>query len=191
MKRPFQWPSRERWAEMQQRPYWSEGERCPYDDNYSHQLSDYATPEEIVTLIARLKKRYRELGREMKTVKPHASIRAKGETSAAWYYQLRTLPQAVQEATNKLHALQRERSDINDLLKRIHDYAIPDRTRHSDYVPGKAGELVAPFVARYGAAFKAARDAYFKEYAAKAQIDDAAWEKELQRRTAIEQQYQS
>ena len=163
MKRPYEWPSRERWAEQYSHPHWDECARCPYDDNYSHQLSDYATPQEIATLIANLKERYRELGREMQMVKPHASIQAKGEGMAAWYQKLRTLPQVTQDATSKLYSLKRERSAINDVLERVRNNQIPDQIRNSNCVPGKAGELVAPFNARYWAAFTAARDAYYAD----------------------------
>jgi hypothetical protein len=187
MKRPFEWPSRERWAEQHQRPYWDEGDPCPYYDNYSHQLSDYATPEEITALTASLKERYRELGRELKAanlrIKPWRQQR--GEGQVAWYRRFRQLPVKDQEALHAAGNLRDERSNINDLLTKIRNNEIPNRTRnYSNYVPGKAGELVAPFNVRYDAAFKAARDAYLQEYAAQHPPDDAAWD------AAIDQRYE-
>ena len=65
MKRPYKWPSREQWAAQYSHPNWDEGDRCPYDDRYSHKLSDYATSTEIAALTATLKEMYRELGREL------------------------------------------------------------------------------------------------------------------------------
>jgi hypothetical protein len=96
------------------------------------------------------------------------------------------LPAEDQEAFRAACRLRDERSAINYLLAAIRDNQIPNETRSSNVVSGKAGELVAPFNARYRAAFEAARDAYFREYAAQHPADDVAWEKELQRRAAIE-----
>jgi hypothetical protein len=193
MKRPFEWPTREQWATQCQRPYWDEGDRCPYDDNYSHQLSDYATPEEIVTLTTTLKDLYRELGRKLRAenlrIKPFGQ--QPGEGQVVWYRRFRQLSAEDQEAFHAAGNLRFERAGINDLLTRIRNNEIPNETRCSNYVPGKAGELVAPFNERYDAAFQAARDAYFQEYAAQHPADDAAWERELQRRAAIDRKYET
>ena len=188
MKEPYEWPSRERWAEQYQRPSWDGETGCPYDHNYSHQLSDYATSEEVAALTTALKDLYRELGRKLQA----ANLRTKpsdrqqrGEGQRAWYRRFRQLPAEDQEPFIEVGHLRRERSAINDLLVRIRNNEIPNRTRSSNYAPGKAGELVAPFKTRYYAAHNAARDAYFAEYAAQHQPDDAAWEQELERRTYV------
>jgi hypothetical protein len=192
MKRPHEWPSREQWAVQHQRPYWDEGDRCPYDDNYSHRLSDYATPEEVAALTTALKDLYRELGRKLQAInlriKPWQQER--GEGQSAWYARFRQLPPEDKELFHAAGTLRFERSAINDLLARIRNNEIPNRTRCSNYVPGKPGELVAPFNARYDAAREAACDAYLREYAAQHPANDEAWEKELQRRAAIDRQHQ-
>jgi hypothetical protein len=183
--RAHEWPTRERWADSH--PYF-DGDNCPYDRNYSHKLSDYATSKEITTLTVALKGLYRELGRELQA----ANLRAKpldqqrGEGGVAWYKRFHQMSHEDQEAWRAADNLKRERSAINHLLTRIRDDKIPNETRTSNFVPGKAGELVAPFNARYWAAFEAARDAYFREYAAQHPPDDAAWERELKWRADIE-----
>jgi hypothetical protein len=192
MKRLFEWPSRERWAEQHQHPYWDEGDRCPYDNNYSHQLSDYATSDEVAMLTAALKNLYRELGRELQAL----NLRIKpwrqqpGELQRYWYCRFRQLPKEDQETFRAAGNLRHERSAIKDVLTRIRNNEIPNRTRNSNYVPGKAGELVALVNARYETACTAARAAYFREYAAQHPADDAAWERELQRRAAIDRRYE-
>jgi hypothetical protein len=100
------------------------------------------------------------------------------------------LPAEEQEAFHAAANLRDERSAISYLLTKIRNNQIPNETRWSNVVPGKAGELVAPFSTRYWAAFEAARDAYFREYVAQHLADDAAWEKELRHRAAIERQYE-
>jgi hypothetical protein len=189
MQKTYEWPSREQWAAHYQHPHWDEGDRCPYDDNYSHQLSDYVTPDEITMLTAALKNLYRELGRELRNINLHTWQPQRGEKNADWYRRFRQMSAEDQETFQAAQNLRWERSAINDVLKRIRSNEIPNGTRKSNYVPGKAGELVAPVNARYWAAFEAARDAYFREYAARHPADDAAWEKELQRRAAIEERY--
>jgi hypothetical protein len=77
MKEPYEWPSRERWAEQYQRPSWDGETGCPYDHNYSHQLSDFATSEEVAALTTALKDLYRELGRKLQARKPsHQTVRS-------------------------------------------------------------------------------------------------------------------
>jgi hypothetical protein len=192
MSKLREWPSREQWAAQYQHPYWDgETGRSPYHDNYSHQLSDYSTPEEVAALTTALKNLYRDLDHELRAlnlrIKPWKQQR--GELSRDWYRRFRQLPTEDQETVQAAGHLRQERSWINDLLTRIRDNEIPNRTRNSNFVPGKAGELVAPVNARYWAAFEAARDAYFREYAAQHPADDTAWEKELQRRAEIDARY--
>jgi hypothetical protein len=95
MKQPFEWPSREQWAAQYSRPYWDGETGCPYDDRYSHKLSDYATSEEIAALTTALQDLYREFGRELKTVnlriKP-VTQQQRGEGQVAWYDRFRQLP---------------------------------------------------------------------------------------------------
>jgi hypothetical protein len=195
MKQPYEWPSREQWAEQHQHPYpdWIEGGRCPYADKYSHRLSDYATSEEVAALTTALKNLYRDLGRKLQAANlciKTSDQQQRGEGHAAWYRRFRELPPEDQESLIEAGHLRSQRSEINDLLARIRNNEIPNRTRCSNYVPEKPGELVAPINARYNAARKTAADAYDREYAAQHPADDAAWEKELRRRAAIDRQYE-
>jgi hypothetical protein len=189
MRQPYEWPSRERWAEHYVHPPWDEGDRCPYNDRYSQALSDYATPEEIAALTTALKDHYRKLGSELKAVNlciDPAHQQQRGEGQVVWYRRYKELPEAERKPLAVAGLLRNERSRVNDLLARIRNDEIPNRTRDANYVPGKPGELVAPISARYQAAFEAARDAYFREYADQHVPDDAAWERELERRARIE-----
>jgi hypothetical protein len=193
MKQPYEWPSREQWAAQYPRPYWDSETDCPYDDRYSHKLSNYATPEEITALATALNALYRDLGRELKAanqrIKP-ANQQQRGEGHAAWYRRFRELPPEDKEPFIVAGRARGRRSEINDLLARIRNNEIPNQTRSSNYVPEEIGDLVAPINARYRAAGEAARDAYVAEYTAQHVPDDAAWERELERRAAIEHIHQ-
>jgi hypothetical protein len=70
------------------------------------------------------------------------------------------------------------------MLARVRSNEIPDYTRYCNVVREVAA-LVAPISARYTAAQTSAREAYHQAYAAAHQPDDAAWEKELQRRASL------
>jgi hypothetical protein len=63
------WPTREEWAYRQQHPYWDSDTGCPFEDRYSHRLSDYATPEEIAAAVAALENLWRQHGRRMRDLK--------------------------------------------------------------------------------------------------------------------------
>jgi hypothetical protein len=61
------WPSREEWAKQR---------RTPYYDRFlctSNSLAVYATPEEIAALKAALRKRWRNLGKEMRELRGNAA----------------------------------------------------------------------------------------------------------------------
>jgi hypothetical protein len=180
------WPSREEWAKGYQNPWWVDPEgECPFKDKYSHRLTDYATDEEIAALSAALTEIYRELGRKLKTANQRidpSHRQQKGEGGSAWGRRIKLLPEEDQAALKDARKLQNERSNVNYVLARIRDDAIPNEGRNCNYVPGKAGELVKPFNDRYDAAYRAASDAYEREYIATHVPEDAAWEKELERR---------
>jgi hypothetical protein len=126
----------------------------------------------------------------LRTTNLHAASlkRQPGESSAAAYQRFRAAPEAEQAAFTKTNELQQARRIINEVLMRIRDDKIPGQTRFSNYVPGKAGELVAPFNARYDAAYEAAGKAWGQE-CLQIPIDDAAWGRELERRAQVEQKY--
>jgi hypothetical protein len=184
--KPLSWSTREEWAYRIQHPYWDYETGCPFADKYGHCLSDYATPHEVAVLTAELKSLYRELGRKLREAKLRAGLllQQPGESNASWYERFRALSKADKERASAPLELQRDRRQINDLLKRIADDAIPHSTKFGT-VWGKAGELVAPFAQRYDAAFKAAHEQWEQE-CLQIPVDDAAWEKELQRREEIE-----
>jgi hypothetical protein len=61
------WPSREEWAKER---------RTPYYDRFlstSNSLAEYATPEEIAALKAALRKRWRNLGKEIRELRGNAA----------------------------------------------------------------------------------------------------------------------
>jgi hypothetical protein len=145
-------PSRERWAEMRQHPYWDSETGCPFANKFGPGLSNYAPPEEVAALIANLKELYRELGREMRAAKQQAGSlnRQPGETDTAWYWRVRALPEAEKDIACKPADLQSERREINGVLAKIQNDEIPKGTRWCSHVMGeRAAALVAPFAARY------------------------------------------
>jgi hypothetical protein len=160
MKRAYPCPSREEWAMQYQFPSWCDGEACPYTNPCSHKLSDQAAPEKIAKLIAALKQHYCELGRELRAInvylKPFSQQR--GEGHAAWYRRFRQMLVELQEVFQTAEILRDERAAIaiNNALTRIHCDQTPNHTRNSNCLSGKAGELAAPFNARYDAALTAA-----------------------------------
>jgi hypothetical protein len=179
------WRSREQWAYRRRHPYW-DSDCCPFADKYSERLSDHATAEEIAALTTALQDLYRELGRTLRATNlraaPHQQQR--GEGCAAWYRRLHQLPQDDQRAVEAAWFLRIERAQINDLLAKIRGDTIPDATR-SGSVVGSPAALVAPFIERRDAAFKAAREQWHRQFL-QVPIDDAAWDKELKRRAQIE-----
>jgi hypothetical protein len=74
----YRWPSREEWAKIQRAPYWDLFE----DLEVSTELKDYATPEEIASVVTALKTLYLAEGRKMKDAKSVAGplARQPGET---------------------------------------------------------------------------------------------------------------
>jgi hypothetical protein len=168
------WPLREEWAYRQQHPYWDYETGCPFVDKYKHRLSDYATEEEIATLIAALKNLWREKGREMRVAKLQAAERGLSERD--WYH----LPEGEEkEIAIRPGLLQSERKSINALLAKIRHGGISFIRYNSGCE--EATELLRPFNERFNAAYEAA-EAEWKYECLQIPVDDAAWEKELQRR---------
>jgi hypothetical protein len=187
-KRTYNWPSREEWTHRLQHPYWDCETGYPWKDRFGHKLSDYATPEEVAVLTTALKDLYRELGSELRAanLRINPSHRQqRGEGQKVWYQRFKLLPAQDREAFHAAGELERERSQVNDLLAKIRDDAIPNQTRHTNWVFGRAKPLVTPFAERYEAANKAALEQW-KQECLQRPVDDAAWEEELCRRKRIE-----
>lgn len=184
----YRWPTRDEWAYREQHPYWDSETGCPFDRDYSHRLSDYATAEEIAALTTALKDLYRELGRELRaaTARINPSDRQqRGEGKGTWFQCFRQLPPEAKETFCEAERVKDKRSQINNLLVRIRNDAIPDHTRRGSLF-GRAELLVTPSVERHAAAMHAARERW-EQKCLLIPVDDAAWEKELQRRERIEQ----
>src|SRR5262249_1754579 len=158
---------------------WDSETGCPFGDKYKHALSDYATRKEIAALIAALKNLYRDKGREMRAAKLRAAER--GLLEREWW----RMPEGEErEIATRPGELKIERASINQMLASIRDDAFSWRY----CACAEATQLVQPIRDRYDAAFEAARAEWERE-CEKIPIDDAAWEKELRRREALDARF--
>src|SRR5215469_2398884 len=107
-------PTREEWARRQRTLYIGDGDGPPEVRAVSRKLSDYATPEEIATVIAELERRYRGLLKDVMQAKKRAEpwLQRKGEDSRAWY---RRLPWDQKEFCT-YEEIKRRRSEIKETL---------------------------------------------------------------------------
>jgi hypothetical protein len=127
----YKWSTREEWAYRRQHPYWDSETGCPFDDKYSHRLSDYATADEIAALTMALKNLYRELGRALRVLNQHLKpvSQRKGEGWGAWYQRFLQLPPKTQETLHAAQCVKDDRRQINGILARIDHNKIPDHTK--------------------------------------------------------------
>ena len=180
------WPTRERWAAMRQHPYWDSETGCPFHEGYGHRLSDYATPEEIAAAIAALENLWRQHGRMMRELKLKGSplYRRPDEDALAFLRRLHAMSNADMDVACEPDMLKDYRRDIKKALAMLRKDGVANLQCSLD-VGEAARVIIAPFIERYDAAFRAAREVWEKEKA-RTPVDDAAWEEELRWRKRIE-----
>jgi len=144
------WPSREEWAKERRAPYY---DRFP---DTSNSLAEYATSEEIATLKAALRKRWKQLGREMRELSGN-------------------------DADNVTRNLKSDRSSIQWALTLIDEGELPI---HPETFSG-AEDILAPLHERYEAAEIKLHERTLREIE-RTPIDDDAWSAELRRRAHAE-----
>jgi hypothetical protein len=174
----FVWPSREEWAKTERTPYADRFE----DLGVSRCASDYATPSEIDAAITALKALYADEGRKLKAAKLAAGplSRQPGETKLAHvrrYYSATT--EGGRAALVPVYTHEERRQEINEAIKDLRNDTLPN---HRSWAGVE--DIIAPMENRWLAAHAAASEALRKEIEA-TPIDDAAWERELQRRASL------
>jgi hypothetical protein len=109
-----------------------------------------------------------------------------GENDVAYIQRVSTMRNEDMRMATEPNDLKFYRHFIKKVLAALREDALPewnDTMQSGD----AAKALVAPFLERYDAAFKAAREEWECEMAA-TPVDDAAWEEELLRRRCVEEQ---
>lgn len=176
------WPSREQWAKNQRSTYWDNETGCPFADDYSHQLSDYASAEEGAAAIEAVKvrlKTIRKLCREAnKGLGPLG--RQLGESKRAYHERLFNMTRSDRDRV--IDSLGPDDQPFKKALKTLTDGFIPRYWNNSTEPPAPLGEIIQ----RYAAARQRAQEDWIAMIEA-TPIDDAAWEEELRRRKFIEE----
>jgi hypothetical protein len=173
MRAPHNWPTREEWAKRR-RTWYGDNPEC----HVSGRASAYAQQHEIDALIATLKVRRSQLGKELREAKKRCPLafQQKGETKTQWdhrWYQLTTEEQEFQTPAWT-------RKEIFRALKLLAQDKIPIRPSEG----GCISEL-AWLQQRRQSAYDAEEDRIIAEVAA-TPIDDEAWAKELAERAEFE-----
>jgi hypothetical protein len=173
----YNWPSREEWAIRK---------RTAYDDDapsVSDAVAHYASPAEIEQVIADLKARWKECGREMTTAKKAAGSLAKQptETEIAYVQRYYTMTEAEQDLSQRPEDFRRERKLINEVIRKLRDGELCWRAQKVSSV----SPTLCTILDRRHAEGKR----IFNEWAARVAntpIDDAAWEQQLEWRKEME-----
>ena len=181
VRKQWEWPTREQFLKSRNGPYWDRMDnlRC------SQSLLDYATGDEIRRLRHVLRECYRVLGGKMRQIKaalgPQA-LQQPGEGWLAWFHHRVAAMSADDQArVQNLMTWQRYRQDINHLLRTMDRDQVPIEGRSSSRAHiGEMPPLLVTIQERYETAYRAALAARWAE------IDDADWQRELQRRVRIE-----
>jgi hypothetical protein len=179
-----QWPTREEWAERHRSAYWDSESPHPY--TASRKLSLYATPEEIGTSIAALRKIWCDYGHQMKTAKARIGPLAQqpGERNRDYTSRYLAMSDEEQELVGETSNPQWWRREVNKVIEQLRDGSVPWRLTCIGI-----STLPAPLdaiIARYEAAVQAGNEKYVAEVAARP-IDDAAWAEELRHRRRIDE----
>ena len=172
MTAKYNWPSREEWAYRRQHPPYEH-----YPENpVGRRLSDFATAEEIATLLFDLKVMWHEKGRAMAKAKAAAGplARQPGETRGAYRRRwCNEMTEAEQNISSEPERLRDARQRIKILANPAgHEWLYEQAIDHP---------LLKEFQARWRQAYDEAMQAWLDERA-KTPVDDEAWEAELRRR---------
>jgi hypothetical protein len=172
------WPTREEWAKKRRT------EDRLGDLSVSCELKNYATPEEVESLVAALKALYQVEGRKLKEAKQLAGplLQQPGENRLSYFHRCRVLPEAEGNLLQEVWRHQRTRSEINQQLRTIAKGELPDHLWRQPQIE----VLLTTILARRDAAREAAWEVRRRQIEA-TPIDDAAWEEELRRRADIEE----
>lgn len=177
-----EWPNREEWATHR---------RAFYGDmlvDLPRTLADYSTPEEVNAATAALKVLYTQEGYKMRAAKREAGPLASqpGESERAYFDRYWAMSEPEKDTALRWTEHQINRKEIRKALSAFQDGIIPYTGTH---MPA-ARATFAAIEARYDAANRASHDAQIHKIET-TPIDDKAWEAELCRRAALEQELAS
>ncbi len=185
MSTKHNWPNRDEWARDKRTVYAGDVHEVRVD--VSRDVAEYATPEQFAAALAELGSYWRALGKDVRAANNAATA------ASPWWRKRRDDPLGYAIARDELaddvgqvlaraHAAIDHRKDINTLIKSLAAGRLPGFTLTT--APAEAAPVFASIVARYVAAQDAAVAAFI-ERRQTAAIDDAAWQRELERRAAI------
>jgi hypothetical protein len=148
----------------------------------SHELSDFATPDEIATAIAGVEQAWRDIGRRVKALNRAAPAKRTIEAT-------RTMSEAEKKAAREAWLVTSYRREVKAIINALRDGRIDGSFGRYGYLlrEGKidgsdeVDRLLVAFEERANAAHRAACDAFEANWKA-APVDDATWEEELRRR---------
>jgi len=183
------WPTREEWAEQQRALYYDRFDCLDLDER----LSVYASESEIETIIGALQSLWKAEGVHLRALNvPKELERQRGESLSAHLQRHETAMTPVeQELFSSARELKFQRSAINEAIRHLRADEMPAfyscDTAKVLKIPSIA-TLFDPVLVRYEAAKEAAEEKRRQEILA-TPIDDAAWERELQRRANLERNH--
>jgi hypothetical protein len=189
----FEWPTREEWAESQRAFYHDRFEDLEFD----RQLSAYASDQEIDVAVRALRALWKVKGvRLLALCVPKGFQQQRGETQRSYYVRINAMTSEERELLENYLCYQGERRRIKKIIKTLLDNEVPPQCRWvessgysecTDGIPEEAevDKALGAIAVRYVGARAAAEEKRKQEILA-TPIDDAAWEKELQRRESIE-----
>jgi hypothetical protein len=178
MTTEYNWPSREEWAIRQRTAF---AEETPY---IPPKVTDYASDaEEINEAIFELKARWKVCGQEMAAAKRAARELAHqpDETGTQYVRRYYAMTEAEQELSYRPKKCRAERNLINEVIRALQQGELHWRARNVL----SCSPILSRIWERYEAALQRASEARIEEIA-NTPIDDAAWEKELERRAEFE-----
>jgi len=181
MTSKYNWPTREQWAAIQRTAYYDYFEDLPR----SNDIADYASPEETTAAIAALKAIWCDYGRRLKEAKQLA-----GPVLHRFYYDLSP---DEQKLCNHVSLFKDRRAEINQVIKALREGhyhykfdSILKRAADPEHAtPCQIDPVLVSIQSRYRAAYEVEAAEIIRRAEARP-IDDAAWERELQRRRDID-----
>jgi hypothetical protein len=173
------WPDREHWAYNRTHLFFDERPEVSWE------AEKYGTPAEVAAIVAALKARWSQLGRDMRTIKARIPelLRQPGETDADCTSRYIAMSEADQDRVGEYWSRQHRRRQLNAALKSLRAGRLPYWYDLDEEDRG----LLQPLTRRYEAALKKAEKALIRERAA-TPVDDAAWEAELAWRRKMDEE---
>lgn len=189
---PHQWPDREEWARRRRTVYTDDVANVR--DQVSQHLPDYATAEQVDAAITELRTYWRQLGKDVRAANAAArnAFPRWGDwrgDPAGYLDDMKALDAEAQSTLERADELAQHRKDVNGQIRDLAAGFLPRRTRWiRTSTPVGASPVLAGIVGRYHAS-QAAAEAAFVERIRTAPIDDAAWQKELEKRAELERYF--